>query len=259
MRLGAEQRLVDQRPRSERLGRVVEALFSACAALLPCTIGSCLASSAAVGVRMSPSPRPFRSSCSYSRSFVCSAVSSWSSWTGVEVCVTGIVSPSSSVGALGVPGFRSTKKLPSRKIRERIFGGRVPWIGRPLVVDRHRDLDHVRALVALDLGHLADVDSGDPHGRVEPQVVRGLEDGVELERLLPGQGLRERQVEANTIRIRIVSAPARPPDPALEAAGNDALCGGVLEASIASSFCGWSSVTVPWLPGTLPIACLPLA
>ena len=32
-----------------------------------------------------------------------------------------IVSPVSSTGALGVPGLRSTKKLPSRKIRGRIF------------------------------------------------------------------------------------------------------------------------------------------
>jgi len=35
--------------------------------------------------------------------------------------VIGIVSPSPSVGAVGVPGCRSTKKLPSRKMRGRIL------------------------------------------------------------------------------------------------------------------------------------------
>ena len=44
----------------------------------------------------------------------------------------GIVSPSPIVGADGVPGCRSTKKLPSRKIRGRIFAVASLWIGRPL-------------------------------------------------------------------------------------------------------------------------------
>ena len=50
-----------------------------------------------------------------------SAPSTWSICTGALVWVDGIVPPSSSSGALGVPGRMSTKKLPSRKIRGRIF------------------------------------------------------------------------------------------------------------------------------------------
>ena len=46
--------------------------------------------------------------------------------------LTGIVSPLSISGALGLPGSRSTKKLPSRKIRGRIAAKASSWIGRPL-------------------------------------------------------------------------------------------------------------------------------
>jgi hypothetical protein len=44
-----------------------------------------------------------------------------SSWTEVEVRLDGIVASLSSSGALGLPGSRSMKKLPSRKIRGRIW------------------------------------------------------------------------------------------------------------------------------------------
>jgi len=53
--------------------------------------------------------------------FAWSEVSSWSSCTGVAVCCTGIVAPSFMFGWSGVPGVRSTKKLPSRNRRGRIF------------------------------------------------------------------------------------------------------------------------------------------
>ena len=53
-------------------------------------------------------------------------------WTGVAVCWTGSVPPSSSSGADGEPAVRSTKKLPSRKIRGRILAVASAWIGRPL-------------------------------------------------------------------------------------------------------------------------------
>ena len=63
---------------------------------------------------------------------VCSAVSTWSSCTGAAVWVSFSVSPSSSAGARALPGARSTKKLPSRKIRGRIRAVASLWIGRPL-------------------------------------------------------------------------------------------------------------------------------
>ena len=45
--------------------------------------------------------------------------------------MTLIVSPVSSVGDDGVPGLRSMKKLPSRKMRGRIFAVASSWIGSP--------------------------------------------------------------------------------------------------------------------------------
>ncbi len=67
----------------------------------------------------------------FSRSGACSVVRIWSSWTAVEVWVIGIVPPSDSSGALGLPGFTSRKKLPSRKMRGRISTWASSWIGRP--------------------------------------------------------------------------------------------------------------------------------
>ncbi len=73
--------------------------------------------------------RPSSSALRSSRESVCSEVSTWSSWTGVAVCVILIMSPESSCGAPGEPGLRSTKKLPSRKMRGRIFAVASAWIG----------------------------------------------------------------------------------------------------------------------------------
>ena len=54
-----------------------------------------------------------------------------SNWTGVAVWASGIVPPSGTSRAAPVPGWRSTKKLPSRKMRGRIFIVASAWIGRP--------------------------------------------------------------------------------------------------------------------------------
>lgn len=61
----------------------------------------------------------------------CRAPRIWSSCTGVAVCCTGTVPPSEIVAADGVPGFTSTKKLPSRKIRGLIVAVASVWMGRP--------------------------------------------------------------------------------------------------------------------------------
>jgi hypothetical protein len=63
----------------------------------------------------------------------CSAVSTWSSWTGPLAWLIGRRSPSPRTGADGEPGLTSTKKLPSRKMRGRIFTCASLWIGRPLL------------------------------------------------------------------------------------------------------------------------------
>ena len=62
---------------------------------------------------------------------VCSAVSTWSSCTGVAVWLTGKTWPSAT-SLLDVPGVTSTKKLPSRKMRGRILNCASECSGRPL-------------------------------------------------------------------------------------------------------------------------------
>ena len=60
---------------------------------------------------------------------VVSVPSTWSSCTGAEVCDTGIVPPSSTVPALGVPGRMSKKRLPSKNSRSRTLIWASLWIG----------------------------------------------------------------------------------------------------------------------------------
>ena len=134
----------------------------------------------------------------------CSEVSTWSSCTGVAVCVTLIVPPSSSSGAAGEPGLRSTKKLPSRKMRGRILAVASSCSGSPSSSIWSTTTAASVVLVGLDLLDLADVDAGDPHRRAGPDRVRRLEDGVDLVRR------RERDVlgEAEERRSRR-SRPAR--------------------------------------------------
>ena len=61
----------------------------------------------------------------------CSEVRIWSSCTAVAVWVTGMSPPLERSGALGLPGRRSRKKLPSRNSRGRIVIVASLWIGRP--------------------------------------------------------------------------------------------------------------------------------
>ena len=115
-RLLAEQRLGDDR--RELVGgglvlqRVVERL------------------GAARVLRLSrPRRRPSRGRCACRTS---ARSSTWSNWTGVVVREAGIVAPSSSSArARASRATRSTKKLPSRKIRGRIFAAAFARTGRP--------------------------------------------------------------------------------------------------------------------------------
>ena len=63
-----------------------------------------------------------------------SAVRTWSSWTGAAVRVTFIVSPLPSSGEPAEPAVRSTKKLPSRKMRGRILAVASSCSGRPFLL-----------------------------------------------------------------------------------------------------------------------------
>ena len=106
-----------------------------------------------------------------------SVVSTCPNWTGAEVWLIGIVPPDFSFGASGVPGWRSTKTLPSRKMRGRIFSWASLWSGRPdlliSIVTARRAAAARQARHRVDLAH---VHAGDPHGRLRLQVVRVLED-----------------------------------------------------------------------------------
>jgi len=99
--------------------------------LRPCTSGSCSAFSAASGLRVKPSPKPIRKFCRLARVSVFSVSSTWSSWTGSDVCVIGSVAPECSTLAEGLPGCSSANQLPSRKVRGRILTVASEWIGSP--------------------------------------------------------------------------------------------------------------------------------
>ena len=109
---------------------------------------------------------------------------------------------SSSSPPDGEPGWRSTKKLPSRKMRGRIFSSASFWIGRPLssisIVTSPRPCRSRPARPS----DLADLDAGDPHRRLRLEVVRVVEDGLELVRVRERVRLREAEVAR--------TAPARP-------------------------------------------------
>ena len=61
--------------------------------------------------------------------FVVSVPSTWSSCTGAEVCETGIVPPSSTSPAWGVPGRMSKNRFPSKNSRGRTLIWASLWIG----------------------------------------------------------------------------------------------------------------------------------
>ena len=82
--------------------------LSASPAVSPRTLGSWVASCAAVGRPLSERPKPCRSVCRSARVLERSADSTRSSWTGPVVCEAGSVCPDRTIGAAGVPGCRST-------------------------------------------------------------------------------------------------------------------------------------------------------
>src|SRR5262249_13361205 len=125
---------------------------------------------------------------------------------------------------------------------------------------------------ALDALHLADVDPGDAHRRVLADVGRVLEDRMELVGILEGQGLGDRQVgphDQQPDQDQRVADPVRrvvlavDPLVVLLRLGFGRLWR--LSVHFLPFFfllfflpfwtCAWiwSSVSVPWLPGTFPI------
>ena len=87
--------------------------------------------------------------------------------------------------------MRSTKKLPSRKMRGRILAVASSWSGSAVLVDLHHHERLVGALLRLDRLDLADLDAGDPHRRVDADRVGRLEHRVELEAVGERDVLRE--------------------------------------------------------------------
>ena len=94
------------------------------------------------------------------------------------------------------PGCTSTKKLPSRKMRGRIFSVASRWIGRPL-----RSIRIVTTAACAPssawaiLVTLPTLTPGDPHRRVRADVVRRREDGRDREVVAERDRLREAEVE----------------------------------------------------------------
>ncbi len=102
-------------------GMSVSASLKDSAPVCPRDISGSSRSCDGVGLEFSDVSMPSSSACRSSRESLCSEVSTWSSCTGVAVETILIESPDFISGAFGEPGLRSTKKLPSRKIRGRIF------------------------------------------------------------------------------------------------------------------------------------------
>ena len=132
--------------------------------------------------------RPVSSALRSSRESLCSEVSTSSSCTGEAVWVTLIVSPESSVGEPGVPGLRSTKKLPSRKMRGRTLAVASSCSGSAESLSSIVISAAFEPSTPVDGLDLADLDARDPHRRVGPDRVRRLELRLDLE------AVRERDV-----------------------------------------------------------------
>jgi len=111
------------------------------------------------------------------------------------VCWIGIVEPSFMIGAEGEPGWMSTKKLPSRKIRERTWAWASLWIGSALslrtMVTCAAPSPEVIGSTFLTLPNL---DAGYADRRVRLQVVHVVEDGVQLVGVRERVRLREAEV-----------------------------------------------------------------
>ena len=86
------------------------------------------------------------------------------------------------------------------------LGRRVLVDRQPGVLDLHRHERLVGALLGLDRLDLADVDAGDPHGRVDAQRVGGLEDGVDAEAVRERDVLGEAEERRRRARSRARSA-----------------------------------------------------
>ena len=143
-------------------------------------------------------------------------------------------------------------------MRERIFSVASLWIGRPCVVHLHRDVGEVRCRRSRSTSvTLPTFTPAIRTGRVGPQVVRGLEHRVELERVRATGALRERRSRRRSTISTIASAPARK-RVQRGGCGRRRAVGGRHRPPFTSSRAR-SSVSVPWLPGALPITCLPRA
>ena len=234
--------------------------FRALPAVSPRVSSSWSSSSPGRGSAFSAPPNPTRSLRRSARVSDLSVPSTWSIWTGAEVCDAGIVEPLSTSGAPGVPGWMSKKRLPSKKMRGRTLIRASRWIGS-----------------AVSLSFMVTVMAGEsPPTGSTPETLptstpairtawplcdrrRVLEAGLQLVRLgerdVLGEGEEGRdqdQDERDQAHLKrgeaaraAVRARHRAPHgatPALETDGPSC-----------------PSVFVPWLPGTFPTTVWPRA
>ena len=185
----------------------------------------------------------------------------------------GISSPSASSAALGLPGRRSTKKLPSRKRRGRISSSASEWIGSPSSFTRER---HLRGVACgLDVDHLADVDAGDPDRSGLAQrggVLERRGQRVALGRSMAASSCRRSRNPASsrTTMTRPHHAGCGPPVPAAPDARIKRRVAGARgpgwlvapeeshhRSPLLSWEGSWPAVLMPWSPGTFPMTCWP--
>src|SRR3954454_8998716 len=160
------------------------------------------------------------------------------------------------VGADGVPGEMSTKKLPSRKIRGRIFITASLWIGRPLplisIVTTAASLPGLPSI--LDL---VDVDAGDAHGGVLADRVGRLEDGLDAEAVRERDVLGEAEEDADAGHDEDHEAHDEGARARAVLARHALVVGGLPAPDHCWGFV--VSVLAGWVPGVFPMTCLPTA
>src|SRR5215212_4923394 len=140
-----------------------------CAAVSPRAEGSASRSSAALGFDRRAVPRPSSTSRRSWRVSDCKAVSTWSSWTGVD-----------ELRRAGRAGLEVDEEVALEEDARADLRGRV-LVQRPSrLADLHRHDGVVAAFLRVDALDLADLDACDPHRRVGPQRVRRLEHRLDL-------------------------------------------------------------------------------
>ena len=171
-RLGAEQALVDlRRRRAARSARTCRSRSRTAPRSRRAWTGRRPRPRPPSASSSAPSPSASSRSRRSWRVSLWSEVRTWSSWTGAAVRVTLSVSPFPSLGEPAEPAREVDEEVALEEDARADLGGRVLVERQAVLVDLHHHERLVGALLRLDRLDLADLDAGDPHGRVDAQAL----------------------------------------------------------------------------------------